>query len=324
MSSKIRPLIAIVSPVLAAANNGNWHTALRWSHMLAANCRTAISMQWNGEDVRGLIALHARRSAASIDAFARTHPDRALIVVLTGTDLYRDIRRDAAAQRSLRQATQLVVLQDRGADELPPELRAKCRVIYQSAPSLKAGPPPKRVLRVVQVAHLRDEKDPATFMRAAGRLRQRADIHFEQVGDSLDAKLGAAARRVQAECPHYRWLGALPRPQARRQIQRAHLLVSTSKMEGGAHVILEAARSGTAALASRIPGNMGMLGPDHAGYFDLGDDAALAALIQRARDDAKFLDRLRRQTVARAPLFDPLEEKRRLLDLIQTALENPT
>ena len=323
MSSKIRPLISIVSPALAAANNGNWHTALRWSRMLAGNCRTAISTEWNGQDVAGLIALHARRSAASIDAFARAHPQRPLIVVLTGTDLYRDIRSDASAQRSLQQATHLVVLQDQGPDELRPELRAKCRVIYQSAPRLKAGPPPKRVLRVVQVAHLRDEKDPETFMRAAARLRQRSDIRFVHIGDALDPELGAAARRTQSECPRYRWLGALPRPKTRQHIQRAHLLVSTSRMEGGAHVILEAAQSGTAVLASRIAGNVGMLGPGYAGYFDLGDDAALAGLIARARDDVKFLGALREQTLARAGRFEPGEEKRRLLDLIQTALETP-
>jgi hypothetical protein len=76
-------------------------------------------------------------------------------------------------------------------------------------------------------------------------------------------------------------------------------------------------------LASRVPGNVGMLGPGHAGYFELGDDAALAALIARARDDASFLALLRAQTLARAALFEPAEEERRLLNLIHTALENP-
>ncbi len=322
MSSKIRPLISIVSPALAAANNGNWHTAWRWSRMLAGNCRTAISTQWDAQNCAGLIALHARRSAASIDAFARAHPQRPLIVVLTGTDLYRDIRSDTQAQRSLEQATHLVVLQDQGADELRPALRAKCRVIYQSAPRLKACPPPRRVLRVVQVAHLRDEKDPATFMRAARRISGRSDIHFEHIGDDLDTTLGNMARATQADCPNYRWLGALPRPQTRYRIQHGHLLVSTSKMEGGAHVILEAAQSRTAVLASRIAGNIGMLGLEHAGYFDLGDDAALGALIVRCRDEPEFLATLREQTNARAALFEPAEEKRRLLDLIHTALGN--
>ena len=92
-------------------------------------------------------------------------------------------------------------------------------------------------------------------------------------------------------------------------------------MEGGAHVILEAAQSGCAVLASNVPGNVGMLGADHAGLFDLGDDAQLAALIARSRDDLLFFEILRDQTAARAHLFEPAEEQRRLRHLIQTALE---
>ena len=313
----------IASPALAQANNGNWHTAWRWSHMLRVDCRTGILPVWDGEPCDALIALHARRSAASIDAFALTHPQRPLVVVLTGTDLYRDIATDPSAQRSLQQATHLVVLQDQGVDELPMVLRGKCSVIYQSAPKLLPVPASPRVLRVVSVGHLRDEKDPDTYLRAVRRLGERSDIRFEHIGDPLDPALGAAAQRTQAECPHYRWLGGVPRAATRQHIRRAQLLVSTSRMEGGAHVILEAAQSGTAVVASNIPGNVGMLGRDYAGCFELGDDAALAKVIARARDEPEFLATLRAQTIARAPLFEPAEERRRLLTLIHTALETP-
>jgi glycosyltransferase involved in cell wall biosynthesis len=85
-------------------------------------------------------------------------------------------------------------------------------------------------------------------------------------------------------------------------------------------VVLEAALSGTAALASRIAGNLGMLGRAYAGYFELGDAAGLAALIERARDDAGFLALLQQQTADRAPLFEPGEERRRLLHLLHCAL----
>jgi putative glycosyltransferase (TIGR04348 family) len=321
MSSKTKPQVLIVSPALAQANNGNWHTAWRWSRMLQGHCRTGISDAWRGEPCDALIALHARRSAASIDAFARAFAHKPLVVVLTGTDLYRDIRSDPLAQRSLQQATHLVVLQDQGVNELPAALRGKCSVIYQSAPRLKPVPAPLRVLHVLSVGHLRDEKDPATYLRAAQRLRERYDIRFTHIGDALDPELGAAAQRTQADCPHYRWLGGLPRAATRQHIRRAQLLVSTSRMEGGAHVILEAAQSGTAVAASNIPGNVGMLGAGHAGYFELGDDAALAKVFVRARDEPQFLAALRAQTTARAPLFEPAEEQRRLVNLITSALE---
>jgi putative glycosyltransferase (TIGR04348 family) len=319
-SSPALPSVLIVSPALADANNGNWHTASRWARMLRKHCRIGVAQRWDGAPCDLLIALHARRSAPSIAAWSEAHPDRPLVVVLTGTDLYRDIRSDADAQRSLQQATHLVVLQEQGRLELEPALRAKCRVIYQSAPKLAAVDPPRRVLRVVDVGHLRDEKDPETFMRAAVRLAHRRDLRFEQIGDALDPGFEAAAARTAAACPTYRWLGALPHAATRQRIRRAHLLANCSRMEGGAQVVIEAACSGTAVVASRIPGHVGLLGVGHAGWFEVGDDAGLARLVERAADAPEFLIRLRAQTVARAPLFDPAEEAARLTELVRSAL----
>ncbi len=278
-------------------------------------------MAWHGEPCDVLIALHAKRSAASIAAFASAHPDRPCILVLTGTDLYRDIHSDAAAQASLQLATHLVVLQEQGLHELPVDLQKKVTVIYQSAKALKPVQPPVGRLRIISVGHLRDEKDPLTYLRAAARLSRRHDIQFELIGNALEPSFDAAARQAVAQNPQFRWLGALPHAATRQRIKHAQILVNTSRMEGGAHVILEAAQSGCAVLASNVPGNVGMLGADHAGLFKLGDDDALGALIARSRDDLLFFQQLRDQTQARAHLFEPAEEQRRLRHLIQTALE---
>ncbi len=315
--------VLICSPALADANNGNWQTASRWARMLRGHCRISIIGAWNSQPCDLLIALHARRSAASVAAFAAAHPDRPCIVVLTGTDLYRDINSDRAAQASLRTANRLVVLQQQGIDALPAPLRSKAVVIYQSARRLTPVAPPAHGLKVVFVGHLRDEKDPLTLLRAAARLRERSDIRIDIIGDSLDASLGNAVLQACAEQPTLRWLGGLPRAITRQKIRRSQLLVNCSRMEGGAHVILEAAQSGTATLASRIPGNEGMLGASHAGLFDLGDDRALASLIARAADEPGFLDLLRRITVARAELFEPAVEQHALRQLITDCLENP-
>ena len=139
MSIKSHPSVAIISPALASANNGNWHTARRWAHCLAPLAQVRIEQEWRGASADFLIALHARRSASSIAAFAERHPQRPLVVVLTGTDLYRDIASDAAAQRSLALASRLVVLQAEGVRALPHEYAAKTMVIYQSARALLPG-----------------------------------------------------------------------------------------------------------------------------------------------------------------------------------------
>lgn len=307
---------------MAAANNGNWQTASRWARLLRPDFHTRVIDGWRGEPCDVLIALHARRSAAAIAAYTAAHPTRPCIVVLTGTDLYRDILDDASAQASLRLATHLVVLQEQGLTSLPAALRDKARVVYQSAPPRKPAPPPQRVLHVIAVGHLRAEKDPLTLLRAAARLAYRQDIRIDLIGNAPDVALAEAARTAQAMLPHFRWLGARPHAETRQRIQRAHLLVNSSRMEGGAHVVLEAVQSGTAVLASRIDGNVGMLGPAHEGYFEVGDDAGLAALIERARDEAPFLARLRAQGAQRAARFDPATEQQRLHELITAALHD--
>ncbi|MDO9314910.1 MAG: selenoneine biosynthesis selenosugar synthase SenB [Burkholderiaceae bacterium] len=316
-----RPTVLIASPALAAANNGNWQTASRWSRMLRPDFHTEVIGGWHGQPCDVLIALHARRSADSVAAYVAAHPTRPCIVALTGTDLYRDIRDDASAQDTLRRATHLVVLQDQGLAALPPTCRDKACVIFQSAPPRQPVPPPKRALHVIFVGHLRAEKDPLTLLRAAGRLANRNDIRIDLIGDSLDDSLAEAIRGGQASLPTFRWLGARPHADTRRRIQCAHLLVNSSRMEGGAHVVLEAVQSGTAVLASRIPGNIGMLGSAHQGYFEVGDDASLAALIERARDDAPFLARLRAQGEQRSALFSPAAERHRLHQLITAAMQ---
>lgn len=318
------PQVVIVSPALRAANNGNWQTAWRWRRHLAGVARARIVKSW--PDARAdsdvvMIALHARRSADAIAAWAGVHPGAGLAVVLTGTDLYRDIDTDASARRSLELAQALVVLQECAPRSLPPQLRHKARVIFQSTPARQPLAKSTRHLRAVMVGHLRDEKSPQTLFSAARLLAGRDDIRIDHIGEPLDPVLGEAARATMAAVPNYRWLGGLAREQVRRRIQRAHLLVHASRMEGGAHVVMEAVTSGTPVLASRIDGNVGMLGGDYAGYFSCDDAEALAALLQRCRlsqgvpgDD--FMQRLAAQCHARAPLFAPPRERAALHGLV--------
>lgn len=337
-----RNRIVIVSPALADANNGNWQTARRWQQMLSPRHAVRIVRQWpdaaaSAQD-RVMLALHARRSAASIAAWAAAHSTAkhtqdgaaGLAVVLTGTDLYRDIHGDEEARQSLAMAHRLVVLQERGPDALPAALGRKTRVIFQSTSARQALAKSPNLVRAVMVGHLRDEKSPQTLFAAARLLRNESSLFIDHIGDGLDPALGEEARATAAACPHYRWLGGLTHEATRRRIQRAHVLVHTSRMEGGAHVIMEAVRGGTPVIASRIAGNQGMLGDDYAGYFEWGDAAALAALLLRCRDSQtgpaphgqprNLLDQLGAQCARREPLFAPQAERAALLRLVDELL----
>jgi glycosyltransferase involved in cell wall biosynthesis len=160
-------------------------------------------------------------------------------------------------------------------------------------------------------------------MQAARRLAARTDLHFEHIGRALDPALAEAARDTERATPRYRWRGGLPRAQTRQRIRRAHLLVNASRMEGGAQVVIEAVQSGTAVLASRIGGHVGLLGDDYAGFFEPGDAKTLARLIERARDEPAFLPRLLAQGLARATRFTPDAERASLLNLLRDALIAP-
>ncbi len=312
-----KPRIFLVSPALAAANNGNWHTAARWRDFLEPVADTEIAQEWRGEPADALIALHARRSADSVARFAATR--RPLAVVLTGTDLYRDIDEDAAAQHSLECATGLVVLQPQGLQRLSPAHRAKARAIVQSAERVEPAPRAGGC-RFVAVGHLREEKDPATLLQAVRRLQPEAGFEIVHIGAALDPVLGALARQTAADCPHYRWLGALAHAETRNWIARASALVHPSRIEGGANVVIEAVRSAVPVLASRIDGNVGLLGSDYDGYFPAGDSGALAGQMRRFCDDSAFADRLRAQCALVEPGLRPEVEAAAVRTLVADLL----
>lgn len=319
--TRSRPRICIVSPALADANNGNWHTASRWRRQLSSLARVNITSQWQGQPVDALIALHARRSAASVADYAARHPGRPLVVVLTGTDLYRDLPAgNAAAARSIELATAVVVLQDEALHALPPPVRAKAHVIVQSAPTRVRREKASRTFDMVAVGHLRPEKDPLTLMQAVRLLPAGSNVRVLHIGGALDPALGQAAEATMAECPRYRWLGPLPAAAARRWIARSRALVHMSRLEGGANVVIEAVRSEVPVLASRIPGNVGLLGREYEGYFAPGDAPGLAALMQRYAGDTRFAAQLAAQCAAVAPRYAPAAEAAAVRGLIGSLL----
>ncbi len=315
-----RTSVCIVTPYLADANNGNWHTASRWARLLRPAFRVQVATAWNGRPFDALIALHAGRSAASIDAFARAHPDRALLVVLTGTDLYGGL--DATARRSLGLASRLVVLNELGRDALPARWRSKAHVVLPSATPLTPLAPRHRTFDVAVVGHLRAVKDPRLPMRLARALPDHSRIRVLHAGMALERGWSRAAQSTARATDHYRWLGGVSGAEARALIRRARVLLHPSKEEGGATVIVEALQSGTPVIASDCAGNVGLLGPDYPGLFPVGDVGAAKALLLRAESEPGFYRGLQAAARRRARLFAPAREGRTLRRLVHNSLEN--
>jgi hypothetical protein len=267
------PQLVIVTPALRDANNGNWQTAQRWQRHLRDRYAVRIVRQWP--------------SALACDDSGDDRPARA---ALGGFD--RRLGRQASATRPRRGAHRHRPLPRHRRRCVRPTRRCNwrgrwwcCRrrrrrarpgtawqvpLIYQSTTPRKTLPKSARSLRRDgrPLARRESPRRPCSPPRACWPTMPTSDI--DHIGEALDPALGRAAQATMAAVPNYRWLGGLPHEETRRRIQRAHLLIHCSRMEGGAHVIMEATASGTPVLASRIDGNVGMLGADYARLFSLG------------------------------------------------------
>ena len=269
-----------------------------------------LNQSYNSAPCDMLIALHAKRSYDSIRRFHERHPQLPLIVVLTGTDLYRDIRINRSAKQSLEMATRIVALQRQALAELPKRLHAKTRVIYQSAEPIRRKPPPwdGPKFKVSVIGHLRKEKDPLRIAYAVRRLPPESRLEVLQVGRSLEDKLGALARSEAARNPRYRWIGEIPHWRAKQMLARSHLTVISSRMEGSSNVLCEALASAVPVVASKIPGIVGTLGENYPGYFSVGKTDQLRNLLLRSESDAAFYRSLRRHCVRLSALVQPQRE----------------
>jgi putative glycosyltransferase (TIGR04348 family) len=328
--------IGIVTPAPPDSRYGNRITAVRWARILGRlGNRVSILQTYDGKPYDLLIALHARRSYPSIINFHRQNGKALIIVAVTGTDLYRDIRTNRLARKSLDVATRIVVLQPKAIEELQPGWRDKTRLIYQSVENRPAmtgtrcrtaktrARQPELNERasgrfdVCVIGHLRAVKDPFRTALAARLLPDSSRIRVLQVGGAMTRAMAARARKETTANKRYRWLGEQSWSRGRRILEKSSLCVLSSRMEGGANVLSEAIVASVPILASHIDGNVGILGVDYPGYFDAGDTKKLARLLARAETSPEYLAELRTRCKSLAPLFEPAREEKAWADLVR-------
>jgi len=308
--------ILIVTPAPRGSRAGNRTTALRWSALLRQlGMHVKIRQQWRGEPCDALLAVHAAKSADSVAACAAALPHVRIAVLLAGTDVYPEFRPDAATSRALQRADALIALQPRAALVLPEALRSKVRTIVQSATAMPAHREPVP-FRACVLAHLRPVKDPLLPFAALAHVPASIALEVVIAGRALAPELAAAATAAAAADPRCRWVGELPRRAAHELVARSHACIVPSAAEGGANVVSEAIAAGTPVLATRIPGNLGLLGDDWPGLFSAGDARGLGGLLQRAATDFTFYQLLVSRTRDLQHLVDPRREREALRQLL--------
>jgi len=326
--------IAIVTPAPPDSRYGNRITALRWAKILRGiGNRVSILETYDGKPYDLLVALHARKSHPSIINYRRLNPAAPIIVALTGTDLYRDIRTNHVARESLDIATRIVVLQPKAIEQLRPSLREKTRVIHQSvegspvksdnrggkSAETKASKSNERSgspFDVCVIGHLRAVKDPFRAAMAARFLSDSSRIRVVQVGGAMTAGMASRARKEMKVNKRYQWVGEQSRARVRRILEKSSLCVLSSRIEGGANVLSEAIVASVPILASRIDGNVGILGADYPGYFEVGDTKELTEFLTRAETCSEYFADLRARVRDLAPRFNLKREEQAWTDLI--------
>ncbi len=310
--------IVLVTPTPAELHTGNRTTAERWAGFLRElGNQVGVRSEWNGEECDLLIALHARRSFPSIERFRQGRSLAPLVVALTGTDLYIDLKNNPDAIRALELASRIVILQPLGREAIPEGARPKVRVIYQSAERLSPPPPREEsCFQVCVLAHLRGVKDPLLPAVAVRDLPASSRIKVKHAGGVLDPDFAGQVEAEQRSNLRYQWLGPLAHEDAIDLLARSHLLVLSSRQEGGANVVSEAIAAAVPVISSLIPGSVGILGADYPGYFPVGDSAALRQQLERAESGDGYYRRLEQWGEKLQPLVTVSRERQAWADLL--------
>ena len=304
--------IILITPALPHSRAGNRATAIRWKNIFTdLGHRVEVTTQYDGKNCDALVALHAWRSAESIQRFDQERPDKTLIVALTGTDLYKFIKsHPTPTLHSIKIADVLITLHDLAYLAIPKKYRIKVSVIYQSAKSItKKKKKNKRYFDVCVMGHLRDEKDPLCTAYAVRNLPNSSNIRVRQFGKAHTSQWAEIAQQEMQTNARYHWYGEVPHWQVRREYSSADLMVLSSRMEGGANVISEACVAGLPTIASNIDGSIGLLGKSYPGYFSVGSSSSLRKMLLKAEVDSKFLRTLQKACTAKAKLFSYSREK---------------
>jgi putative glycosyltransferase (TIGR04348 family) len=278
--------------------------------------RVSIVQTYDGEPYDLLLALHARKSNPAVVNFRRQNPEGPVIVALTGTDVYRDIRTSRTARESLDLATSIVVLQPKATKELRPSWQKKARVIYQSVKNRQALTSNNHAKErssagfdVSVIGHLRAVKDPFRTAMAARLLSDSSRVRVLHVGGAMTDAMANRARKEMSLNKRYRWLGQLSQLRTLQILKKSSLCVLSSRMEGGANVLSEAIAASVPILASRIDGNIGILGAGYPGYFDVGNTSQLEQLLTRAESSPEYLAELKGWVESLTYLVDPAREE---------------
>lgn len=314
-------LIRFLAPFDPGFRNGNVVTSERWrSFFQELGHRVTAAPDASGTHCDLLVVFNAYMNREELRLATQRGDAARIVICLTGTDLYQDLKDDPSTLDVLYLADRLVVLHPCALDDLPADLRGRTSVVYQSAiPPAARRVPETGHFDVCVIAHLRPVKDPLRAAYAARLLPAESGVRVVLVGKAMSNRLAEEARREEAENPRFRWLGEQSKERTAEILLGSRILVVSSLFEGGANVVSEAAVSGVPVIGTDMSCMRGLLGADYPGLFPVRDSRRLADLLLRAETERDFYGELAARCRREALKFDPAVERESLRLLLEQA-----
>ena len=308
-----------VTPSAQTSKSGNRTTANRWARIFRSLGHSVSTItDYDDRSADMMVAIHAWRSARAIERFKALYPEKPLVVCLAGTDINEFIHsHPKPTLRSMELSDAMVCLHSLVKDITPISLQSKLHVIFQSAKPLTG---PRRLsdrnFNICVVSHLREIKDPMRTALAVRTLPNQSKIRVTHLGMAHDGRSAARAITEMKQNPRYVWKGEVAGWQVRQELKRSHLMVISSRAEGGANVISEAVVAGVPVIASKIDGNVGLLGKNYRGYYPVGNTRELRKVILKAEKDKVFFQSLTKQCNSIKSKFTAEREQKSWAELI--------
>ena len=272
---------------------------------------------FDGESADVLISLHSYKGTQAVDDFRRQFPGGKVIVLITGTDLYVDLP-EGRGISTLEKADVIVLPYEEARGEILKDFEDKLYVVPSSLtiPEIEATPQSDQFVITI-VGHLRPVKRPFLTIEAVAAHPEWGNIEVRQLGEALDEKSADTACDWEEKDTRYQWLGALPREESLAICAGSSLTVNSSRSEAAANAVLEAMTLGVPILASRIEGNIGLLGVDYPGYFE-GNflEPKLAEVITGEYDLSEWVTHAKK----RLPIFSRESERSAWDELLNSSL----
>jgi len=332
-------LIKIFSPTRDDVVTGNYVTAKRYAyHLQNLGHRVFAFNELEGivnvEGVRCAFVLHAEKGSHVIKELAATNIP--VVLVLTGTDLYRDIistkkSKKERCLRSIQLASAIIVLHENAVSDLLKVVsfpKERIFVVLQSVVGFQKRSSffkKKDQYKILLLSNIRKEKGIiiaiSGFLEFQKNIDARTKFTLDHIGGVLDQGYFKKITNLLEGVKSVSFLGSFEKEKLQTNLASYDLLLHSSFIEGGSLVIQEAQNAGLPIIASDISCHTSLLGHDYVGLHSVGSVKDVSKKLYTFFSDELFRNEMEKQLSScpstRSTIGREQEELSKVLSFIQ-------